>query len=128
MKKLACACSIGLLALIVLREPRVATAQTATGPVTTAQAAMGRITGDVTDHRGTPLAGTSVVVTNAAGKQVSSSTTNANGVFTVDSLPEGEYILTFDAKGFYKKTEKAKVKQGKTTKIHTRLKFIMQYS
>jgi 5-hydroxyisourate hydrolase-like protein (transthyretin family) len=81
----------------------------------------------VTDVRGTPLAGSSVEVTDSSGKPLTTATTNANGVFTVDGLREGEYLLNIDAKGFYKKKEKAKVKANKTEKIHIKLKFIPVY-
>ena len=104
-----------------LRWQQGSTAPTAATP---SQAPTGRLTGEVTDKRGTPLAGTSVAVANEAGKQFGTAVTDANGVFTVDPLPEGEYRLTYNAKGFYKKTEKAKVKAGKTEKVHARLKFI----
>lgn len=87
----------------------------------------GRLTGEVTDSRGTPLAGTSVAVTDLSGKALMTVTTDAKGLYTADGLTEGEYILKFDAKGFYKKTQKARVKAGKTEKVHTKMKFIPIY-
>jgi 5-hydroxyisourate hydrolase-like protein (transthyretin family) len=126
MKKIISIWGAVVLTASLLCGARAANARAAI--VTTAaaapQGATGRLTGEVTDKRGTPLAGSSVAVTDASGKQVTIATTDANGAFTVDSLPEGEYILRFDAKGFYKKTQKARVKAGKTEKVHARMKFI----
>jgi hypothetical protein len=84
----------------------------------------GTVTGEVTDLRGTPLAGTSVIVTTPGGKQVASSTTDAGGIFRVVDLQPGDYVLAVDAKGFYKKTEKIKIKPQKTEKTHIKMKFI----
>lgn len=103
------------------------TTSTAPTPVAPSRTPTGRLTGDVTDMRGTPLAGSSVAVTDTSGKPLMTVTTNANGIFTVDGLGEGEYFLNVDAKGFYKKKEKAKVKVNKTGKIHIKLKFIPVY-
>ena len=92
------------------------------------QSEAGTLSGEVTDRRGTPLAGTSVIVTTPGGKQVASSTTDAGGIFRVDSLQPGDYLLKVDAKGFYKKTEKAKVKPRKTETVHIKMRFIIQTS
>lgn len=100
---------------------------TAQSRITPSRVATGRLTGEVTDARGTPLAGSSVAVTDMSGKALMTVTTDAKGLYTVDGLAEGEYVLNFDAKGFYKKTQKAKVKAGKTEKIHTKMKFIPVY-
>jgi 5-hydroxyisourate hydrolase-like protein (transthyretin family) len=100
---------------------------TAQSPITPSRMPTGRLTGEVTDSRGTPLAGSSVEVTDLSGKALMTVTTDAKGLYTVDGLVEGEYLLNFDAKGFYKKKQKAKVKAGKTEKVHTKMKFIPIY-
>jgi 5-hydroxyisourate hydrolase-like protein (transthyretin family) len=126
---MAAACAAGLL-VMAFGCSSAAQAQdsgVASSPAAKSRVPTGRLTGEVTDMRGTPLAGTTVSVADLSGKAVTSATTNANGAYTVDGLAEGEYRLNFDAKGFYKKTQKAHVKVGKTGKVHTKLKFISPY-
>ena len=84
----------------------------------------GTLTGEVTDQHGTPLAGTSVTVTNIAKQLTQTTTTDAQGAFRVDALVPGEYELTYEAKSFTPAKEKTKIKVGKTTKVHARLKYI----
>ena len=84
----------------------------------------GTLTGEVTDQHGTPLAGTSVTVTNIAKQLTQTTTTDAQGAFRVDALVPGEYELTYEAKSFVSAKEKTKIKVGKTTKVHARLKYI----
>src|SRR5208282_209159 len=84
----------------------------------------GTLTGEVRDKHGTPLAGSGVTAASSDGKQTASSTTDAGGIFSIDSLAPGEYQINFSAKGFLPATAKAKIKAGKTTKISARLKFI----
>ena len=83
----------------------------------------GTVSGEVTDLRGTPLAGTSVVVKTPGGKTVTSSTTDAGGIFRVVDLQPGDYLLDVDAKGFFIKTDKIKIKPRKTITTHIKLKF-----
>jgi hypothetical protein len=84
----------------------------------------GTLTGEVSDKRGTPLAGTGVTATSADGKQTESSTTDAGGIFRIDGLVPGDYQVKYSAKGFLPATGKAKIKPGKTTKANARLKFV----
>jgi hypothetical protein len=84
----------------------------------------GTLTGEVSDKRGTPLAGSGVTATSADGKQSESSTTDAGGIFRIDGLTPGDYQIKCTAKGFLPATEKAKIKAGKTTKVNARLKFV----
>ncbi len=84
----------------------------------------GTLTGEVSDQHGMPLAGTSVTVTNV-DKQLSQTTaTGAQGVFRVNALVPGEYEVSYEAKSFTPVKQKAKIKAGKTTKVHARLKYI----
>lgn len=124
MKRLAHAWRLGLLLVFLLSFSRVASAQVANSATPGRVSEAGTISGDVTDHRGTPLAGTSVIVTTPGGKQVASSTTDAGGVFRVVDMQPGDYLLQVNAKGFYKKTEKVKVKPRKTETTHIKMKFI----
>jgi Carboxypeptidase regulatory-like domain len=86
--------------------------------------ATGTLTGEVNDQHGTPLAGTVITVTNI-GKQLSQdTTTDAQGVFRVDALVPGDYELSYNAKSFVVLKQKTKIKVGRTTKVHARLKYI----
>lgn len=124
MNRLAHVGRLGLLLVFLLSFSHGAHAQVANSATPGRPSEAGTISGDVTDHRGTPLAGTSVIVTTPGGKQVASSTTDAGGVFRVVDLQPGDYLLMVNAKGFYKKTEKVKVKPRKTETKHIKMKFI----
>jgi hypothetical protein len=102
----------------------LASAQTKSSKSPKVAPTTGTLTGEVRDKHGTPLAGSSVTATSADGKQTESSTTDAGGIFRIDSLAPGEYQINFSAKGFLPATEKTKIKAGKTTKIGARLKFV----
>lgn len=91
---------------------------------TASTARPGTLTGEVSDKRGTPLAGSAVTATRVESKQSSTSTTDAGGVFRIDGLEPGDYEISYNAKGFLPATEKTKIKPGKTTKVHARLKFV----
>jgi len=124
MNRSACVWRIGLVLVFLLTISRGAFAQVENSATPGRQSEAGTISGDVTDHRGTPLAGTSVIVTTPGGKQVASSTTDAGGIFRVVDLQPGDYVLVVNAKGFYKKTEKVKVKPRRTETTHIKMKFI----
>jgi hypothetical protein len=102
----------------------LASAQTKSSKSPKVAPTTGTLTGEVRDKHGTPLAGSSVTATSADGKQTESSTTDAGGIFRIDSLAPGEYQINFSANGFLPATEKTKIKAGKTTKIGARLKFV----
>jgi Carboxypeptidase regulatory-like domain len=57
----------------------------------------GKITGRVTDNAGTPIAGVNVDVYNSSFsfETFRFAVTNANGEYTVEGLPEGEYRVGF---------------------------------
>src|SRR3989304_10594486 len=57
----------------------------------------GAITGTVSDARGGPLSGVMVSVIGAA---MAMDVTDARGRFSLDRLPNGEYILTAHRQGF----------------------------
>jgi len=84
----------------------------------------GTLTGEVFDHHGTPLAGTAVTVTNTDKQLSQQTTTDAQGVFRVDALVPGDYELSYEAKSFVVMKQKTRIKAGKTTKVHAKLKYI----
>lgn len=84
----------------------------------------GTLTGEVTDQHGTPLAGTAVTVTQIEKQLSQDTTTNAQGDFRVDALVPGDYELSYNAKSFAVMKQKMKIKVGKTTKVHARLKYV----
>ncbi|HKN62628.1 MAG TPA: carboxypeptidase-like regulatory domain-containing protein [Candidatus Acidoferrales bacterium] len=113
-----------LICLAAIFSVSLASAQTKSSKTPKVAPTTGTLTGEVRDKHGTPLAGSGVTAASSDGKQTASSTTDAGGIFRIDSLAPGEYQINFSAKGFLPATAKAKIKAGKTTKISARLKFI----
>ncbi len=62
----------------------------------------GYISGTVMDKSGAAVAGADVVLTNTAGSLTRSTTSNADGAFTIAGLPGDTYNLIVSAKGFQK--------------------------
>src|SRR5688572_32795737 len=60
----------------------------------------GRIEGKVTDPKGAAVAGASVSITDEANGQTFSAVTDTQGVFKVEGLPAGNYVVVVAAKGF----------------------------
>jgi hypothetical protein len=114
----------GLLLALLLSYSRGMQAQVPNTATGASHGDAGTVSGEVTDRRGTPLAGSSVVVTTPGGKQVASSTTDAGGIFRVVDLQPGDYLLVANAKGFYKQTDKIKIKPRKTITAHIKMKFV----
>ncbi len=65
-----------------------------------AQTDRATITGTVTDSTGAVLQGANVNATNADTKAVFTGLTNGNGVYTIPSLPVGNYVLEVSHDGF----------------------------
>ena len=65
-----------------------------------AQAVTGTILGLITDATGSVMPGTTVTLTNTGTGQVRSVTTDANGEYTVPSLPTGKYTVKAELSGF----------------------------
>jgi hypothetical protein len=82
----------------------------------TAQQRVGSLRGQVTDELGALVVGASVTLVAADGSQ-KSATTNADGVYTINSLAPGAYTLRVAAPGFtaYEKTELAIAAGPRTT-------------
>src|SRR5512143_1834989 len=60
----------------------------------------GRINGRVIDSQGSPLPGVSVAATSPKLVGKAATTTDANGVYRLFSLPSGTYEITFALQGF----------------------------
>ena len=73
------------------------------------------ILGTVMDASGAAIPGATVLVTNIGTNAVFNAQTNAQGYYTVPSIPTGRYTVTADAKGF-KKT----VRSGITIEVEKR--------
>jgi hypothetical protein len=82
----------------------------------TAQQRAGSLHGQVTDELGGLVVGATVTLTGADGSQ-KTATTNADGIYTINSLAPGAYTLRVTASGFsaYEKTELAIVAGPRTT-------------
>jgi TonB-linked outer membrane protein, SusC/RagA family len=83
----------------------------------------GEIRGTVTDNRGNMLEGVTVAATDSTGVQVSSTTTNAKGVFVLSRLRPGQkYGIRFSLVGYEPKEEQNfLVKAGDNNSILVRL-------
>uniref|UniRef100_Q01QH6 TonB-dependent receptor n=1 Tax=Solibacter usitatus (strain Ellin6076) TaxID=234267 RepID=Q01QH6_SOLUE len=65
-----------------------------------AQNNTGRISGTITDHSGSVIAGATVTVANQATKVTEKVTTESSGYFVVPDLQVGTYDVTVEATGF----------------------------
>ena len=66
-------------------------------PLVAVYSAGGRIEGKVTDPKGAAVAGASVSATDEANGQTFSAVTDAQGVFKIESLPAGNYVVVVAA-------------------------------
>ena len=84
--------------------------------IATAQQRVGSLRGQVTDELGALVVGATVTLVAADGSQ-KTTTTNAEGVYTINSIAPGAYTLRVAAAGFspYEKTELAIVAGPRTT-------------
>ncbi|HEX5966598.1 MAG TPA: TonB-dependent receptor [Pyrinomonadaceae bacterium] len=84
--------------------------------IATAQQRVGSLRGQVTDELGGLVVGASVTLVAADGSQ-KTATTNADGVYTINSLAPGAYTLRVSASGFttYEKTQLAIAAGPRTT-------------
>jgi hypothetical protein len=71
------------------------------------------LTGTVLGPNGSFVAGVDVVITNKETGEVSSTTTNADGLYRFESLAAGTYRVEFEAEGFnVSKAEKVELQPG----------------
>ena len=64
------------------------------------QGTSGSLTGQVVDNSGASVAGANVVLTNAATNLALPAKTNSQGVYFIQPVPPGLYVLTVEAPGF----------------------------
>ncbi|MEO5820977.1 MAG: carboxypeptidase-like regulatory domain-containing protein, partial [Vicinamibacteraceae bacterium] len=78
----------------------------------------GAVTGTVADQSGARLPGVGVqVVASPGARALASATTDAQGVFSIDRLPEGEYWVEFVLPGFARTRQKVAVVGGATLSV-----------
>jgi len=111
-----------IIAISILIAAPVATAQTQTHAPTHAAADTGSISGNVSDHQGSPLAGAQVTLTNLATKETTNGSTDGTGAYSFDNLKPGHYTVVFESKGLVSKTQSLELKPGKKSKLSERLK------
>ena len=63
-----------------------------------APAATGSISGNVSDHQGSPLAGAQVTLTNLSTKESTNGSTDGTGAYSFDDLKPGHYSVVFNPK------------------------------
>ena len=78
----------------------------------------GSVTGTVADQSGARLPGVGVqVVASAGARALASTTTDAEGAFRIERLPEGEYWLEFALSGFARTRQRIAVVGGATQAV-----------
>ena len=114
-------CIIAISCLIV--APAAPAQATAPPPAHAhAQSDSGSISGNVSDHQGSPLAGAQVTLTNLATKESTNGSTDGTGAYSFDGLKPGHYSVVFESKGLISKPQSVEVKAGKKSKVSERLK------
>jgi hypothetical protein len=87
-----------------------------------APATTGSISGNVSDHQGSPLAGAQVTLTNLTTKESANGSTDGTGGYSFEDLKPGHYTVVFESKGLVSQTHSVEVKAGKKSKVSERLK------
>ena len=118
----AATCIIAISLRIVAPAASAAAAQTHSHAQTHAPATTGSISGNVSDHQGSPLAGAQVTLTNLGSKESANGSTDGTGAYSFDDLKPGRYTVVFESKGLISKTQSVEVKAGKKSKVSARLK------
>ena len=85
-------------------------------------ATSGSISGNVSDHQGSPLAGAQVTLTNLTTKESTNGSTDGTGGYSFEGLKPGRYSVVFESKGLVAKTQSVEVKARKKSKVNERLK------
>jgi hypothetical protein len=121
---LVAAAATGILAIwIWLGTPAThAGANAQTQAKTHSPATSGSISGNVSDHQGSPLAGAQVTLTNLTTKESANGSTDGTGGYSFEGLKPGRYSVVFESKGLVAKTQSVEVKAGKKSKVSERLK------
>ncbi len=83
----------------------------------------GEIKGKVMDEDGAPLPGVTVMIKSPSLQGIRSTVTAVDGTYRFPLLPIGKYDVTYEIKGFEKKTEQGyDVRLGFTLTLETKLK------
>ena len=95
-------------------------------PMVHVLSAGGQIVGTVTDVKGTPVVGATVIVTASLNGQTFTGTTDSSGRYKIEGLPAGGYSITVSANGFSDATKDAiKVFEGAATTTDFRLEVLV---
>jgi hypothetical protein len=116
----AAATCIIAISLVAPAAPAQAKAQAQAKTKT--PATTGSISGNVSDHQGSPLAGAQVTLTNLTTKESTNGSTDGTGSYSFDGLKPGHYTVVFESKGLIAQTHSVEVKAGKKSKVSERLK------
>jgi hypothetical protein len=100
----------------------VAASLVAAASLASAQAVSGTLLGNVRDSTGAVLPGVSVTVTNEDTGLTRTAVTDANGEFTVPSVPTGTYTVTAELSGF-KKLSRSNYRVGVDSRV--RVDFVL---
>jgi hypothetical protein len=119
---LAAATATCIIAISILIVAPAAPAQTQAQAPAHAPAGTGSISGNVSDHQGSPLAGAQVTLTNLATKETTNGSTDGTGAYSFEDLKPGHYTVVFESKGLITKTESIEVRAGKKSKVSERLR------
>jgi len=111
-----------IIAISILIVAPAVPAQTQAQAPAHAPVGSGSISGNVSDHQGSPLAGAQVTLTNLATKEATNGSTDGTGAYSFEDLKPGHYTVVFESKGLITKTESVEIKAGKKSKVSERLK------
>ena len=81
-----------------------------------AQSGTGSISGTVSDHHGSPLAGAQVTLPSQDTKQSTGGSTDGTGAYSFAGLKPGRYTVLFESKGLISKTQNVTLKPGHKSK------------
>jgi Carboxypeptidase regulatory-like domain len=109
-------------AICIVSVLPAAPAQTQAQAQAHAPAGTGSISGNVSDHQGSPLAGAQVTLTNVGTKEATNGSTDGTGAYSFEGLKPGHYTIVFESKGLVAKTQAIEVKAGKKSKVNEHLK------
>jgi len=119
----ATTCIIAILLSLLTSAARIqAQAHPAAPAPAHAPAATGSISGNVSDHQGSPLAGAQVTLTNLTTKESTNGSNDGTGAYSFDNLKPGHYSVVFESKGLIAQTHSVEIKAGKKSKVSERLK------
>lgn len=99
------ACGLALLLLCLVPGPALA------------QTGLATVTGIVADNTGGAMPGVSVTATNAATNVPFTGVTNAAGVYTITSVPIGEYVVKAELQGFKTSQSTVQLSASQTARI-----------